>query len=210
MGFFNRFMDKGRGLRLWSDYKNKISPAISQIRHEKLNRALNYELYILSPDVRVSATNMTLEGRKKYGMELQMLGLSTLDSDMCKSLAYWIAGATLEAASTNTPECAEFMEEIERVCETLFDFDINTPANPSLQNTENHIKTYETFESWYKIFCKSAADVNSQLMMNDKDGSSLIDYMDHDPLKRAFKDGVDPVGLGRDFAKEFDITTFGQ
>jgi hypothetical protein len=210
MGVINRFMDKGRGLRLWADYKNKISPVISQIQHERLNSTLNYELYILSPGIQASATNMTLEGRKKYGMELQILGLSTLHSDMCKSLSYWIAGATLEAASTNTPECAEFMKEIERVCEVLFNFDMDTPDNQSLQNSKNPIEAYETFESWYEIFCKSAATVNAQLMRNDKDGSSLIDFMDHNPLKQAFEDGVDPIELGRDFAKEFDITTFGR
>jgi hypothetical protein len=102
------------------------------------------------------------------------------------------------------------MKEIERVCEVLFNFDMDTPDNQSLQNSKNPIEAYETFESWYEIFCKSAATVNAQLMRNDKDGSSLIDFMDHNPLKQAFEDGVDPIELGRDFAKEFDITTFGR
>ena len=65
---------------------------------------------------------------------------------------------------------------------------------------------YQTFDDWYAAFKRAAGAANPQLK---QDGSrSLIDFMKHEPLKRAFRDGIDPEALGMQFAKQFDASTF--
>lgn len=63
-----------------------------------------------------------------------------------------------------------------------------------------------SWEEWLQYFKEEAGRENSQLEMDDK-GICLIDYMEHEPLKRAYKNGVAPRTLGRDFAAQFDIAT---
>jgi len=43
----------------------------------------------------------------------------------------------------------------------------------------------------------------------DAQGASLLDFMEDEPLRRAFRDGVDPVMLATTFVAQFDITKFG-
>jgi hypothetical protein len=68
---------------------------------------------------------------------------------------------------------------------------------------------YATWEGWYRVFKVEAAKQNPQLTV-DEEGISLIDLMEDEPLKRAFHDGVDPKALSKEFAEQFDITSFGQ
>ncbi len=67
---------------------------------------------------------------------------------------------------------------------------------------------YATFEDWYAEFKIGAGKANPAL--READGSSLIDFMDHEPLRRAFRDRVEPRSLGTEFAKSFDIRKFGK
>lgn len=66
-----------------------------------------------------------------------------------------------------------------------------------------------SWEEWYQEFKEEAGRENSQLEIND-DGSCLIDFMEHEPLKRAYRDGIDPKALARDFAAQFDVSAFGR
>ncbi len=66
-----------------------------------------------------------------------------------------------------------------------------------------------TWEKWLEIFKNEAGKRNHQLQVNEK-GNSFIDFMEHEPLKRAFRNGIDPKSLARDFAAQFDINTFGR
>lgn len=68
---------------------------------------------------------------------------------------------------------------------------------------------YETWDEWFHAFKVEAAKCNPQLKINDN-GSSLIDFMDNEPLERGFKAGADPKELGQRFASQFDILSFGQ
>jgi hypothetical protein len=68
---------------------------------------------------------------------------------------------------------------------------------------------YRTFEEWYAVFKRTAGETNPQLRVDDN-SRSLLDFMEHEPLKRAFQDGIEPEALARDFAEEFDISTFGR
>lgn len=67
---------------------------------------------------------------------------------------------------------------------------------------------YDTWEKWYEEFVFTSGQINPQLE-TDEEGRSLIDLMDHEPLNRAFTDGVDPKALASTFAGKFDIITFG-
>ena len=64
------------------------------------------------------------------------------------------------------------------------------------------------WEGWFKVFREEAGKWNPELEVNEE-GNSVIDFMEHEPLKRACRDGVDPRTLARDFAKQFDISRFG-
>lgn len=95
------------------------------------------------------------------------------------------------------------VDEISDLNETIIDFEdnITTSSQEKLSN-----KKYETFEEWYDIFKQASAKENEQLEINE-DGKSALDYMEHEPLERAFEDDVDPESLAVDFAKQFDIAT---
>jgi len=67
---------------------------------------------------------------------------------------------------------------------------------------------YNNWDQWLLEFKRSAALTNPQLSLG-KDNKSMIDWMDHSQLKRAFGDKVDPVGLGRQFAQQYDVKSFG-
>lgn len=67
---------------------------------------------------------------------------------------------------------------------------------------------YGSFEDWIKRFKKTCAYINPQLSI-DEGGGSLIDFMDHEPLKRAYEDGVSPDIVAEQFARSFDIKEFG-
>lgn len=66
---------------------------------------------------------------------------------------------------------------------------------------------YSAWEDWLQAFKVEAEKENEQLKIKEN-GSSLIDFVDHEPLKRAYRDGVDPRSLARDFAAKFDVATF--
>lgn len=61
---------------------------------------------------------------------------------------------------------------------------------------------YENYADWFIDFKIAASVSNPALILDDK-GSSLIDFMDQAPLKRAFNDRVCPKALGRDFGKSY-------
>ena len=68
---------------------------------------------------------------------------------------------------------------------------------------------YDVFEEWYTEFKGSAAE-NNQKLSPDAEGHSLLDYMDHEPLHRAFQDKVEPKQLGKSFAEQYDFEKFSQ
>ena len=67
--------------------------------------------------------------------------------------------------------------------------------------------SYHVFEDWYAEYKKSAAETNQKLSLN-AEGGSLLDYMDNEPLHRAFQDKVDPKSLGKSFAEQYDLSKF--
>jgi hypothetical protein len=82
-------------------------------------------------------------------------------------------------------------------------------CDTSVPEEKQNGPAYETFEEWYDAFKRAAGEANPQLQV-DENNKSLLDFMEHEPLKRAYRDKIEPGSLARDFAKDFDIWTFGR
>lgn len=82
-----------------------------------------------------------------------------------------------------------------------------TPVYADENSTKKII--YNTYDAWLLVYKEACGNINSNLQTEVED-SSLIDFMDQEPLRRAYRDGVDPKMLGAAFAQQFDINTFGR
>lgn len=67
---------------------------------------------------------------------------------------------------------------------------------------------YSTFDEWSDDFKRACAKHNPSLEVNE-DGASLVDFMEDEPLRRAYRDRVSPHVLGKQFAQQFNVGTFG-
>jgi hypothetical protein len=67
---------------------------------------------------------------------------------------------------------------------------------------------YASFEEWFDAYKAACASGNPQLGLSEN-GQSLIDFMDAEPVQRAYRERVSPIKLGKSFARHFDIKTFG-
>lgn len=65
-----------------------------------------------------------------------------------------------------------------------------------------------SWEQWYDMFKSESAKINPQLAI-DEEGLSIVDMMDDEPLKNAYRDQQNPLVIARDFAENFDISSFG-
>ena len=65
-----------------------------------------------------------------------------------------------------------------------------------------------SWEQWYDMFKTESAKINPQLAI-DEEGLSLVDIMDDEPLKNAYRDQQNPLVIAREFAENFDISSFG-
>lgn len=66
-----------------------------------------------------------------------------------------------------------------------------------------------TWEQWYEMFKKESAKINPQLAI-DKEGLSLVDMMDDEPLKNVYDDQQNPLIIAKEFAESFDVSNFVQ
>lgn len=66
----------------------------------------------------------------------------------------------------------------------------------------------DSWNEWFDRY-KVAAGKQNPALAPDEKGFSLIDFMDDEPTKRAFRDGVNPEKLGKMFAEQFDFTKMG-
>ncbi len=84
----------------------------------------------------------------------------------------------------------------------------NSPLSGEIDKLSERSESL-TWEEWLTEFKKEAGAINPQLKVDEK-GMSLIDFMEHEQLQRAYRDGVNPKSVAADFADQFDITKFGQ
>lgn len=64
------------------------------------------------------------------------------------------------------------------------------------------------YEEWYQRYKLECAKYHP-LMRPDADGVSMLDWLDHEPLKRAFEDNLSPEPLAARFMKDFDPESLG-
>lgn len=82
-------------------------------------------------------------------------------------------------------------------------------ASPLGQEIDDLMNQNEDgWDEWFDRY-KVAAGKQNPVLAPDEKGFSLIDIMDDEPTKRAFRDGVNPENLGKMFAEQFDITKMG-
>ncbi len=86
--------------------------------------------------------------------------------------------------------------------------DITETMTADIKKEPLPLSEYPSWQDWFHTFKEEAGKENSQL--KSIDNKCIIDFMEHEPLKRAYKDGVDPKSLARDFAAKFDISSFGR
>ena len=65
-----------------------------------------------------------------------------------------------------------------------------------------------SWEPWYDMFKTESAKINPQLAI-DEQGLSVVDMMDDEPLKNAYRDQQNPLVIAREFAESFDVSRFG-
>lgn len=75
------------------------------------------------------------------------------------------------------------------------------PKEETVRQGHNHA----TFDSWYAAYKRGAIKGHPSFAPDGPNSSSLLDFMDTEPLQRAFKDNVDPEWLGEEFGKQFDM-----
>lgn len=86
------------------------------------------------------------------------------------------------------------------------DYYSNKATNPRastkpLRSTPR-VPTYSTYPAWYAAYCQAAENARPGI-------GGVINYIDQQPLRRAFADRIDPITLGRHFGENFDIAKFG-
>jgi hypothetical protein len=97
-------------------------------------------------------------------------------------------------------------ELFESAAQTFMKFSDALIASPFSQKISNSLRSEEVdWEYWYAVYREEAGKVNSELSIKSN-GLSLIDFMDDEPLRRAYRDKVEPRSLARIFAKQFDIS----
>lgn len=86
-----------------------------------------------------------------------------------------------------------------------------TLASPLAQEIDSLIEKADgSWEAWFTEYKRSAGEHNSGLALNENmNGLSLIDLMEDEPLRRAYRDGMNPTSLGKEFAEGFDPTKMG-
>ena len=66
---------------------------------------------------------------------------------------------------------------------------------------------YDSWESWYVAFKDRAGECNEKLSVGEN-GKSFIDFLDHEPLRRAYAANENPLGLAEAFAAQFDMSSY--
>lgn len=144
--------------------------------------------------------NISREGRIKLGKTMQGQAREKFDFDVAASYAKWMGGAWLESmerGSLKAQQAFGMLESFARYIQT------------EIIDKQQDNLAYSSFEAWLLAFKKAAARHNHQLAL-DHANKSMIDFMDHEPLKRAYRDGVSPDDLGKQFAEQYDFSSFGR
>jgi hypothetical protein len=213
MGFFENLKrahraatDQLEGDRLWDEVKSTLRTI------DPVYRSALEQYVALLQATAAEVSNFSREGRINVGMAMQHEARAKFNFDVAGAHALWLAGAWLEAGERSSPGAQRAFNALNSLAMKavqvyggslegtgIVDYREGPASQPS--------RSYPTFESWFAVFRDTAAAKNPQLATNDS-GRSLIDFMDHTPLKRAYKDGVSPEQLAHEFANQFDASAW--
>ncbi|UYM16296.1 hypothetical protein [Endozoicomonas euniceicola] len=123
------------------------------------------------------------------------LSYSDIDIELMEKAINTFVAKAEEFESSNDPLLKELNSALDKGMKTEAD-----SLNPKyFKNSE---KVYHSYEAWYEDYKKGAGQTNSSL--KTKNDLNLIDLMDDSGLKKAYKDLIDPIKLGRYFGETFD------
>lgn len=180
-----------------------------------LSRELNdraYQVFFDAHDITLSQIgsfeNITLEGRNKLMQAFRADAKSCRDFDISKSTGLRLFSLWLESMSRNSDEAKYVHYRTGLIIEARRLLQ-ESQLKQRKRITDEPPCIYSTFGEWYEVFKTAAGKMNPQLAQSS-DGASLIDFMDDTDLRRAYAEKSDPRSLARQFAKEFDFSTFGR
>ena len=201
MGLFSMMREaneEAHGTRLrqhLDDTLMRMAQLNDQVRGTALMRFADKREKLLS-----NLPNMSKEGVIKMGRFLQSKARETFDLNIAEGYALWLTGAWAESMQRESGIAQGVHEQLDELAEGLSEC-----VEEELDDSEDieDAPKFSSFHEWLHLFKYSAAQVNPGLEV--REGSSLIDFMDLTPLRRAFDDGVDPMDLGREFGLDFDL-----
>lgn len=209
MGFFSALKDaaveaneEAHGNRLLTETQSTF--ACIQRLDDRLKNGIAVGYLEIRARIVHEMLNWSKEGRIKIGRQMQSQAREKFDLDLIGSYSKWLSGAWIESKERNSFKAQQAFELLDGLAGVL-----DNEIRGGTQQEEIEMGFgYNTWDQWLLEFKKSAGRTNTKLSL-DKDNKSFIDFMDQSPLKRAFNDKVDPIGLGRQFAQQFDINSFG-
>ncbi len=202
--------------REWKDSQSRLMKA-------ELEKALS-EMNGLSPQLRersiailfdaydrilastANFENITLEAKNKLMKAFRSDARNCYDYDRSKSLGLKLFSLWLESSMGDSLESKEVFKETN----TFFRARAAILCESEEFEEEEHFSSkwrYHKFEDWYAVFKKTAGETNQQLKQSS-DGVSMLDFMDQEPLHRAFRDKVEPESLAKSFANQYNFSTF--
>ncbi len=209
MGFFSAIFDATKqandaanGERLLREVQSSFL-AMEDLDGEVHYSAMTGYLQILER-FNQEMPNWSADGRIEIGRTMQKQARAAINTDMGGGYAKWLAGAWLESKERNSMKAVQAHLLLDHLANHARKEILNLVLNDSAPEPRWN---YTSFEEWYAVCKRAAAEVNEQLAQ-DADGSSMLDFMDHAPLRNAFKDKVEPKSLGRSFARQYDFSTF--
>ena len=155
-----------------------------------------------------SFENITTEGRNKLIKAFRSDAKSCQDLDISKSIGLKLFSLWLEALIRKN-EDGRYVH---------YNLNLNFRARELMQQAERKRSkeipaesdwNYANFDEWYEIFKSTAGMMNLQLEQSS-DGVSLIDFMDDTGLRKSYANKIEPQSLARQFAKDYDFSTFGR
>lgn len=206
--------DEVEGDRLWEGVSSSLK-TINPVYRPALEQ---YVQLLRATAAQVS--NFSREGRIKVGRAMQEEARSKFDFDVAGAHALWLAGAWLEAGERSSPAAQRAFEALNRLAQKAVQVYGGSLDGTGIENCQEVVtseyftsigefkKSYPNFESWYVVFKKTAGVINPQLAPKKGDGGTLLDFMDHTPLKAAYSQGVSPRQLAQEFASQFDTSTW--
>lgn len=175
----------------------------------KVANALVGEIWEMMPevlrgDLGVRPHKITLAAMA-FGGALKMDEATDVVSDS-HVFAFCLSRVLAEAQQRAAFYQLNFLDQklLKSALEVFQDFASASESSPIAQEIDLMLGGQQTtWDAWYRVFTNEAVAHNPLLKIGET-GGTFFDMVEHEPLQRAFRDGVDPKLLGQQQAKHFD------